>query len=74
MEFDFRTVLPHVGKVLGVAVGTLIGPLVLAALVSPWLWSLAPGAGSRTAYTLFLGMTMAITAIPIMGRILRSSV
>lgn len=70
MEFDFRTVLPHFGKVLGASAGTLVVPLVLASALAPWLWSLLPGSGSQTAYALFLGMTMAITAIPIMGRIL----
>jgi|JI10StandDraft_1071094.scaffolds.fasta_scaffold34267_3 Kef-type K+ transport system membrane component KefB len=70
MEFDFRGVKPHIGKVAGTAVGTLLAPLALASALAPWLWSLAPGPGSTTAYTLFVGMTMAITAIPIMGRIL----
>ncbi len=70
MEFDFRSALPHAGKVAGVAVASLVAPLVAAFLLTPWLWSIAPGTGSRTAYTLFVGMTLAITAIPIMGRIL----
>jgi Kef-type K+ transport system membrane component KefB len=70
MEFDFRTVVPHAGKVVAAAAGTLLGSLLLGAAIAPWLWSIVPGSGSRLAYTLFLGMTMAITAIPIMGRIL----
>lgn len=70
MEFDFRTVVPHAGKVVAAAAGTLLGPLLLGAAIAPWLWSLEPGNGSQLAYTLFVGMTMAITAIPIMGRIL----
>ena len=70
MEFDFRTVVPHAGKVVAAAAGTLFGPLLLGAAIAPWLWTLEPGSGSQLAYTLFLGMTMAITAIPIMGRIL----
>ena len=61
MEFDFRGVKPHIGKVAGTAVGTLLAPLALASALAPWLWSLAPGPGSTTAYTLFVGMTMATT-------------
>ncbi len=70
MEFDFCTVIPDIGKVVGVSIATLIAPLLLAFTIGLWLWSIAPGDGSRVAYYLFLGITMAITAIPIMGRIL----
>lgn len=70
MEFDFRTVVPYASKVVVAALGTLVAPLLLAFAIGPWLWSIVPGSGSPLAYTLFLGMTMAITAIPIMGRIL----
>ncbi|MFM8275436.1 MAG: cation:proton antiporter [Cyanobium sp.] len=70
MEFDFKTVLPHTSKLISVAFGSLLAPLLLAFAIAPWLWSILPGSGSYLAYALFLGMTMAITAIPIMGRIL----
>lgn len=70
MGFDFRTVVPHVGKVVAAAAGTLFGPLLQGAAIAPWLWTLESGSGSQLAYTLFRGLTMAITAIPIMGRIL----
>ena len=70
MEFDFRSVMPDLKKVVVVSLATLIAPVILGFVIGPWLWSFAPGEGSRNAYYLFLGMTMAITAIPIMGRIL----
>lgn len=70
MEFDFRTVRPHLGKVSSTAIATLLAPMAAAAALAPWLWSIAPGQGSYEAYTLFVGLVMAITAIPIMGRLL----
>lgn len=70
MEFDFGAVRAHVGKVVAIAAATLVGPLAAGALLASWLWTLAPGDKSFSAYALLLGMVMAITAIPIMGRIL----
>jgi len=70
MEFDFSKLRPDLNKVIPTALVSLILPLLGALILTPWLWSIMPGGGSKLAYTLFLGMIMAITAIPIMGRIL----
>lgn len=70
MEFDFRAVRPHIGKVIGIAATTLAFPLIAGGLLAGWMWEIARGEASFSAYALLLGMVMAITAIPIMGRIL----
>ncbi len=69
MEFDFREVPRHFTKVAGVAIATLIVPLIAGLLIAYPLWNIAPGR-SFPPFALFLGLTFAITAIPIMGRIL----
>jgi Kef-type K+ transport system membrane component KefB len=70
MAFDFRTVVPHRRSVVGVALGTLVAPIGATFLIGPWLGSLVPGEHGYLPYTLFVGMCLAITAIPIMGRVL----
>ena len=71
MEFDFSKVIPDLPKVGTVSVLTFVAPLVLGFIIGPLLWKIAPGSdGAESSYCLFVGMTIAITAIPIMGRIL----
>ena len=70
MEFDYSEIPKHKNKVALLALGTLLLPVGTGAALSLWLWQLVPGQKGLVAYALFVGITMAITAIPIMGRIL----
>lgn len=70
MEFDYGNVPKHRRQVFGIALATLLVPFVSGIGLSVWLWKLVPGDTTFPAYALFIGLTMAITAIPIMGRIL----
>ena len=70
MEFDYSEIPKHRNKVALLAVSTLLFPVAMGALLSIWLWRVVPGQKGFVAYALFVGITMAITAIPIMGRIL----
>ncbi|MFI0825879.1 cation:proton antiporter [Streptomyces roseolus] len=54
---------------LGVAVGSVLVPLVVGVLVAvPLAARYAPG--SRTGFVLFLGIAMSVTAFPVLARIL----
>lgn len=70
MEFDYSEIPKHKNKVVVLALGTLVVPLLTGAAVSTLLWRVVPGQKGFVAYALFVGITLAITAIPIMGRIL----
>lgn len=70
MEFDFREV-PRYARTVGiVAFSTLAAPIAAAAALAPWVGaSLGEGAKNQ-AFPLFFGLALAVTAIPIMGRVL----
>jgi Kef-type K+ transport system membrane component KefB len=70
MEFDYSEIPKHRNKVALLALGTLLAPVATGAALSTWLWQVVPGQKGFLAYALFVGITLAITAIPIMGRIL----
>lgn len=70
LEFDFREVPQYLRHVGGIAVAALVVPVVSGAILAYWLWPLMPGESGFLPYALFLGICSAITAIPIMGRVL----
>lgn len=70
MEFDYSEIPRHAKKVVALALSTLLVPLGTGAALAVGLWQIAPGGHGFLAYALFVGITLAITAIPIMGRIL----
>lgn len=70
MEFDFAEVPKYVRHVGAIAVAALVTPVTAGALLAVWLWEVIPGETSFLPYALFIGISSAITAIPIMGRVL----
>lgn len=70
MEFDYSEIPKHGRQVAALALSTLVAPLLAGVGIAAWLWQLAPGQKGFLAYALFVGISLAITAIPIMGRIL----
>ncbi|HNN95246.1 MAG TPA: cation:proton antiporter [Pseudomonadota bacterium] len=70
MEFDYGEIPKHGKQVAALALSTLISPLLAGVGLAYFLWGLLPGQKGFLAYALFIGITLAITAIPIMGRIL----
>jgi Kef-type K+ transport system membrane component KefB len=70
MAFEFGDVARHGRLVQAVAAGSLLVPLAAGWGLGGALWAVVPGDGGEVGYRLFLGLMMAITAIPIMGRVL----
>lgn len=70
MEFDFAEVPQYLRHVGSIAVAALITPVAAGALLAYWIWDVIPGETGFLPYALFLGISSAITAIPIMGRVL----
>jgi Kef-type K+ transport system membrane component KefB len=70
MAFEFGEVARYGRLVQAVAAGSLVAPLAAGWWLGGALWAVVPGDGGEVGYRLFLGLMMAITAIPIMGRVL----
>ncbi|MFJ4653260.1 cation:proton antiporter [Nocardia sp. NPDC088792] len=69
VELD-RNLLRGQGRVAaGVAASAIIVPFTLGVVLALYLYSHHPGP-SRTAFVLFLGTAMAVTAFPVLARIL----
>jgi Kef-type K+ transport system membrane component KefB len=70
LEFPFDR-LRHAAKAsLAVALAGIVVPFTSAYALAGWLYGLAPGGSSLSAFRLFFATAVSITAIPIMGRIL----
>jgi Kef-type K+ transport system membrane component KefB len=70
MEFHFSNIKKQSRTVLYVAGFGMIGPLLLGWMIGPWLHAQFAPEVPQTGMILFCGIAMAISALPIMGRIL----
>lgn len=70
MEFHFSNIKKQSRTVLYVAGLGMVGPLLLGWLIGPWLHDQFAPEVPQTGMILFCGIAMAISALPIMGRIL----
>ncbi|MGH9013481.1 MAG: cation:proton antiporter [Acidimicrobiia bacterium] len=74
LELDYRLLAGKVRGVVTVAVGVVVIPVALAFVVGPLLYddkftgALDP---SKTSFTLMVGAMLAVTAFPVMARILQ---
>ena len=70
LEFPFDRLRHAARASLSVAVAGIVVPFVSSWFLAGWLYRLAPGSSSLSAFRLFFATAVSITAIPIMGRIL----
>jgi Kef-type K+ transport system membrane component KefB len=70
MEFDFSHLLNRTRKVSLVALMGLIAPAICGWMIGPWLHTTFAPHVPYFGFQLFVCVAMAITALPIMGRIL----
>jgi Kef-type K+ transport system membrane component KefB len=70
MEFHFSNIKKQSRTVLYVAALGMIGPLLMGWMIGPWLHAQFAPEVPQTGMILFCGIAMAISALPIMGRIL----
>lgn len=71
LEFEFKTRLAG-GRhaVLAISLAGIAVPFAAGCLAAPWFWARLPGVQpDLLAFRLFFGVSMSITAIPILGRI-----
>lgn len=70
MEFQYSHIRSRSRTVLLTAGMGIIGPMLLGWLIAPWLHRHFAPEVPATGMTLFCGIAMSISALPIMGRIL----
>ncbi len=70
LEFPFDRLRHAARASLAVAAAGIVVPFASAYALAGWLYGLAPGGSSLSAFRLFFATAVSITAIPIMGRIL----
>jgi Kef-type K+ transport system membrane component KefB len=70
LEFPFDRLRQAARASLAVAVAGIAVPFASSYALAGWLYALAPGSSSLSAFRLFFATAVSITAIPIMGRIL----
>jgi Kef-type K+ transport system membrane component KefB len=71
LEFDAAVLRRHAHSALAISYASILAPLVLGAALALALYStLAPAGVSFTVFSLFLASSMAVTAFPVLARIL----
>ena len=71
LELDFGKVRGRGRATLVISHASMLGPMLLAALLAWWLYPAYAGSQARfDSFALFLGVAMSITAFPVLARIL----
>jgi Kef-type K+ transport system membrane component KefB len=70
-ELDYEQLREQKATAAFASLMSIVLPFGMAVLVAPLLWErFAPGASGRLPFALFLGVSMSITALPVLARIL----
>lgn len=71
LELDLSALGGLVKATAATSVASIVVPFALGAAIAPWLFeTLSPPGVPFSSFTLFLGVSMAITAFPVLARIL----
>lgn len=72
VELDLAAIRPRLGRIGIITASGMAVPFIAGAALSPWLAH--TGAGERATalgFTLFVGLSLSVTAFPVLARILR---
>jgi Kef-type K+ transport system membrane component KefB len=73
LELDLTTLRGNRRRALVITPASIVVPMVLGALLAAWLYPRLGGDADRLAFTLFIGAAMAITAFPVLARVLQET-
>jgi len=74
LELDFDLLKGKAKSIVMVSIGAIVVPIALAFVVGPILFNadyFAAGGASKSSFTLFVAAMLAVTAFPVMARILQ---
>jgi Kef-type K+ transport system membrane component KefB len=73
LELDLTMLRANRRKALAISPASFVVPLVLGGLLAVWLHPRLGGHADRLAFVLFIGAAMAITAFPVLARVLQET-
>jgi Kef-type K+ transport system membrane component KefB len=73
LELDLRTLRGHGHKAVLISHASIVVPMVLAVPLALWLHPRFGAGVDRAGFVLFLGAAMAITAFPVLARVLQET-
>ncbi len=73
MELDLSKLRGQGRKAVAISQASIFMPVALGALLSVWLYPRLGGGVDRLGFTLFFGAAMAITAFPVLARVLQET-
>ena len=73
LDLDLRKLRGNGHKALVISPASVLTPILLGALLAVWLYPRFGGGVGRLGFTLFLGAAMAITAFPVLARVLQET-
>jgi K+:H+ antiporter len=73
LELDLESFRRHGRKAMVISYASIIIPIALGALLALWLYPRLGEGASRLGFTLFLGAAMAVTAFPVLARVLQET-
>jgi Kef-type K+ transport system membrane component KefB len=73
LELDLKKLRGHGHKAVVISYSSILTPILLGAVLALWLYPRFGGGVGRLGFTLFLGAAMAITAFPVLARVLQET-
>jgi Kef-type K+ transport system membrane component KefB len=73
LELDLNKLRGHGHKAVVISHASILAPILLGAGLAVWLYPRFGGGVGRLGFTLFLGAAMAITAFPVLARVLQET-
>jgi Kef-type K+ transport system membrane component KefB len=73
LELDLTQLRGHRHKAVVISQASIVAPIVLGGLLALWLYPRLGENADRLGFTLFVGAAMAITAFPVLARVLQET-
>jgi Kef-type K+ transport system membrane component KefB len=73
LDLDLGKLRGHGHKAVVISQASIVAPMVLGALLALWLYPRLGEGTNRLGFTLFFGAAMAITAFPVLARVLQET-
>jgi Kef-type K+ transport system membrane component KefB len=73
LDLDVNELRGYGHKAVVISLASILVPILLGALLALWLYPRFGEGGDRLSFTLFVGAAMAITAFPVLARVLQET-
>jgi len=73
LDLDLKTIRGKGNRAVVISVVSIVIPMLLGAALATWLYARLGDGANRLGFTLFIGAAMAITAFPVLARVLQET-